>query len=300
MDEKKIVTKSEIAFIYVALAVMALTAGFVGLADIISLILLPALLAYSFIRLGGKHMLLQCVCIVLFYSFLAGGFHVSAFVVVLPAIMMGVCVKRKKTILNIVTATGVLLTAIECIGPWILSRTSEGEIAVQTLVQDMTQVVEQIGLPAAESAAILEVLQMYMPAMLVLSVALFAYEMFWVLLALLRKTEPALAALYPCFKDLYAKKSSMLVLAIAAIVAFADTGIIGTLAANLMMVLASYIIICGFAVFATWISRVRSSGVRIIWYIVLVWFFSFITPAAFVVGVMDTFLQFRNRKRGDI
>ena len=301
MDDNRIVTATEKFIIYSALVVLTLIATFVGVADIIFYILLPALLAYSIVRIGYRHMLFECVLLVLGLSIATGGFAVQAFYSIVPGIVIGSCIHKQKPFRFVLTAASAGIVLVEGLMYLISAITTEQEIMfAQAFMQETEAVVSKLGLPAADSAMILELLNMYLPSILLVMVAMVAYAAFWVTLALLRKRMPSVVVHYPHFRSLCVRKTMLFVMVISGIVAFADKGTIGTVAANLSMLISFYVILCGYALMISAISALRSRVAKVIVFILFFWMLSMLSTVAYFIGMIDAFVHFRNRKRGDI
>ncbi len=300
MEENKTVTAGEKLLVYFALFLLVFTASFIGLSDFISFVFLPALLAYTTVRLGFRHTVLQCGLVILSYSFVYGGFYEPVLLTLLPGITVGICVRRKKSLLYTVSAAAMAMLAAEMIVYFIETFRSPAPVQFQqTFSEQSAQIVEMLALPAKESAVILEMMNLYMPAILLLSIALMCYGIMFVLRLLLVRRAPAYAECYPRFRDLAVPKSCLLVWLLSWLVTFVDDGAIGIAFANLATVLSCYILFCGFALFVFWIMRVRSSMLRTLLCICLLWMFSLFSPAAFILGALDAVFHFRNKKRGD-
>ncbi len=300
MEENKNVTAGEIALVYIALFLLILTASFVGLSEFVSFVILPALLAYSTVRLGYRHALLQCGLIVLLYSFISGGLYEAALLTVLPGFCVGICVRRRKTLLHTVTASSIVMVLTELLMYLIEAFRSQTDVQfLESFSQQGAQFVEMLALPAKESAVVLEMLNLYIPAILVLSVAMMSYGIVFVLRFMLVWRAPGYALIYPRFRALKASKSCLFFWGLSWIVSVIDDSTIGIAFANMTTILSCYIVVCGFAVFVSWISRMRSFVMRMLLYISLFWMFSLLTPAAFVVGTIDAVVCFRRKGRGD-
>lgn len=295
------VTTAEKIIVYFSLLAMILIATYIGLAGIISFILLPALLAYSVVRLGYRHALFECMLLVLCLSFISGTFAAQAFFSIVPGVVLGICIQKQKCLRFALSATALSLLALEGIMYISASIVSRQELAfAQNFMQEAENAIKTLGLPAAESAMFLEMMQMYLPSVLIMSVAMLAYGAFLVAHTLLRKRMPIFVVQYPRFRELSVRKSSLAILVLTGIVAFADSGVVGTVAANLMLLMCFYIILCGYGLLVYMISNMRSGAMKIILYFCLAWMFSMVSPAAFFLGLSDAFIHFRNRKRGDI
>lgn len=300
LEENKNVTAGEIVLLYVALFSLVFIASFIGLAEFISFIFLPALLAYTAVRIGYRHTILQCGLVMLLYSFVYGGFYEAVFLTILPGVTVGVCVRRKRTLLYTVTAAALAMLAAEMVVYLISAFQSEAQVHfLQTFSEQSAEMIKMLALPAKESAIILEMLNLYLPAILLLSVAMMSYGIVFVLRLLLVRRAPGYASRYPRFRDLSVAKSCLFVWILAWVIGFIDEGTIGVAFANLATVLSCYIMFCGFALFVYWISGVRSSMLRILLYIGLMWMFSLASPAAFILGALDALFHFRIKKRGD-
>ncbi len=300
LEQNKRVTRGEIALTYIALIALSFTALTVGFYAFIFSLFVPVLLGYTLVRAGLRHALLQAGLFVLFFSFMHEGFYVPVFVPLFSGIAAGMCVCRRKSILYTVSMTTIMMLAAEVILYFLDAFRADSQLHfAQGFAEQSAQMIQQLGFGARESALLLEMLQVYMPAILLMSLAAQAYGILFFLRIFIRKKEPELAARYPRFRDLYVSRGCMFVWILAWIIGLLGDGVFATAMANLAVILSSYIIICGFAVMVFFILRVRSTLVRILFILAILWMFSFLAPIAFIVGTLDRTFHFRTRKRGN-
>ncbi len=300
LEQNKNVTRGEIALTYIALSVLSFTALTVGFYSWIFSLFIPALLAYTLVRAGWKHALLQSGLFVLFFSFIHEGFFEPVLTPLFAGVTVGVCVRRRKTLLYTVSLTTVMMLAAEIILYFSDAFRADSQLHfAQNFAEQSAQVVSELGLGAKESAMLIEMMQVYTPAVFLLSMALCAYGIVFFLRMTFRKKAPELAAFYPRFRDLQVTRGCLLVWMLSWGVGLFSEGVFSVTMANLAVVLSSYIIVCGFAVLVFWMLRVRSVFLRVLLCVLLLWFFSFATPIAFALGVLDMSFHFRTKKRGD-
>ena len=300
LEQKQNVTRGEIALTYIALLVLSFTALSVGFYSWIFSVFIPVLLSYTLVRAGVKHTILQSGLFVLFFSLVRGCFFEPVLTPLFAGITVGVCVRKRKSLLYTVSLTTLMILTAEIILYFSDAFRADSQLLfAQNLTSQSSQIITQLGLGTKESAMLMEMFRIYTPAVLLLSLAASAYGVVFFLRMALYKKAPELSACYPRFRDLQVSRGCLIAWVLAWIFGLFTEGVFSVTMANLAVVLSSYIIVCGFAVVLFWILRVRSALFRMLLCLVLFWLFSFVTPIAFALGVLDMSFHFRTRKRGD-
>lgn len=296
MEQDTKVTGGEKLLVYFSVAVLALVAVYLGLGDIISFVALPALLAYTAVRFGVLHLVLQSALLVLIYSLAHGGYYEPVCLTVLPGLVIGISIRNRHGLLYVVSAGCVALLAGEMYMYFSSAIRENVQIGfLESLSYQSTEMINAIGLPAKESALLVEMIQTYTPAILLLSLALLSYCIVFVLLFLLKRRAPVCVARYPRFRDLSVSRGSLLLWLISWVVSLFADGTAGVVCANLSTLLSCYIILCGYSLVVFRICKVRYGGLRVLLCLALVWFGSLISPLAFFLGGADAIVHFRTR-----
>ena len=290
------VTGGEKLLVYFSVLALALVAVYLGLGDIISFVLLPALLAYTTVRFGLLHLVLQAALLVLIYSLASGGYYEPACLIILPGLVVGMGVRNRHGLLYTVSAGSIALLAGEMY--MFFSNAIRADVQIgflESMTYQSTEMIDAIGLPARESALLAEMIQTYTPAILLLSLAALSYFIVFVLLLLLKRRAPASVGRYPRFRDLSVSRGSLLLWVVSWAISLFGNGTLSVVFANLATLISCYIIVCGYALAVFRICKVRNGGLRVLLCVALVWLGSLASPLAFFLGGVDAIVHFRTR-----
>ena len=290
------VTGGEKLLVYFSIVLLALVAVYFGLGDIISFVILPAILAYTAVRFGALHLLLQAALLVFVYSLASGGYYEPVCLTILPGLVIGISIRNRHGLLYTVSAGSVALLAGEMYLFFSTAIREDVQIGfLESMTYQSTEMINAIGLPARESALLIEMIQTYTPAILLLSMAALSYFIVFTLFLLLKRRAPACVAPYPRFRDFSVSRGSLLLWVVSWGISLFGSGTLSVLFANLATLISSYIILCGYSLAVFYICKVQRGGLRVLLCIALIWLGSLASPLAFFLGGVDAVVHFRTR-----
>jgi len=298
LEQNSRVSKLEILILYAAIFSLFIFAVFID-GGILMCILLPAVLAYTIVRVGYLHALLESVLIVLGYCLLAGGFSLHAFSMLVPGIAVGLFMRHGRSALQTVCAGAISYAGMEAYIYYTAMQAETQTDFTSVLMQEFTTMTEMLELPSTYVTYFTEIISMYMPAILVFGFAMLGFAVYAVTLAVLRRLMPEKVKDYPKFTAYRVPKGCLFVWILALIASMFEWGIWSVTAANLALVLSYYIMLCGISLILYWISRMRMGFGKVMTYIALFWMISLVSIGALVLGILDAFRNFKAAKRGE-
>ena len=270
-------------------------------------ILLPACLAYLFVRFDWRYSAGAAAVVLLVPMLVMLQPDVSVFLICVPlAAGVAFAVRKKKSLLFAVSA-GVAGELVSVLLLYLAGIVAAGGAAafhaqiggywseMQAMMDEMFAAYQ---IPSEIGMAYQQMFLSLVPAIAICMAASFSYLAFYFCNLFLKRRDVSYVGVYRPFSEIKADKSCVVAVIVFFIISLFASGIFARALVNLVVILAFFLFVCGFSTACFFVKRIRSKPVRILVFVIL-FMTIFITSYLFMfVGFIDAFLNIRRIGQG--
>lgn len=286
----------------IILTALIVCAVFSGATEIFLMMLIPACLAYIFVRFGWTYRILPIALTVLMPLVLTMQFYITVFILSVPVgAGLAFSLRRKKGLLHAVSA-GVFGEIAALILFFVTASansagSTSGGLQTEELRTIFTAAVNSAfdvyQIPAQQQAMMYDIFMSVLPALLLSAMVAFSYIASALCLTVLKRRNSEYIFVYRPFSCIKADKTCAVILTIAFAASLITGGVVARTLVNVVIILSLFMFVCGVSVMYFVAKRIRRAPVRLIIYIILATMLLLASTVFMFIGFIDAFINIR-------